>query len=227
MVLQAASFVPRIVSTHALQWALSGYSQIDDAVGWSFQEQGHVFYVLTFPTAQATWVYDLMTGQWAEWATWEADAAAYTAWRPQYHAFAWHQHLVGDRAGAGVYTLSTTAPYDVTGLPIRRVRRAPVLAYEGQRLFFSRFELDLEVGLGLGVPPGEDPQVTLRYSNDNGKTWAQAGERQAGPQGAYRTRAIWRRLGSARNRVFEVVMADPIPYRLVDCYLDLQPGAKP
>lgn len=54
------------VSTHAIDYAISSYSTISDALGWTYIENGHEFYVLTFPTADVTWVYDTLSGLWHE-----------------------------------------------------------------------------------------------------------------------------------------------------------------
>lgn len=251
VVVQASGPQPRIVSTHALSWVISQYSTISDAKAWGYEDQGHAFYVLTFPTANATWVYDVVTGQWAERSTWNTLTSTFDAWRIGSHAYCWGQHIVGDRSTGSLYVLSVTATTDVDGQPLRRVRRAPVLSLDGKRLFFSRLQLELEVGIGVsGVPltsapqpdvggrvdpvavsdvtptPGVDPRVMLAYSNDNGRTWQDAGVCAAGRQGEYRTRVQWHRLGSARDRVFEVAMSDAIPYRIVDCYLDVTPGSE-
>jgi hypothetical protein len=141
-----------------------------------------------------------------------------------YGCFAFDKQLVGDRETGVLYHLSATYHTDVGGAVIRRVRRAPVLSDSNTRLYFSRFELDLEPGLGIPGGDGADPVVSLRYSHDAGKTWATAADRTAdsGAQGEYRTRVFWTRLGSSRNRVFEVVMSDPAPWRLVGAFLDLR-----
>jgi hypothetical protein len=46
----------------------------------------------------------------------------------------------------------------------------------------------------------------------------------AGALGAYTQRVIARRLGHARDTVFEVVVSDPIAWSLVGAWLDLEPG---
>ena len=225
-VVRASGLSVTPISPKALDYTLGTYSVISDAVGWTYQQAGHTFYVLTFPTANATWAYDLTTGVWCERGTWVSGTASYEAWRPQYHAFAFGTHLVGDRNAGTIYELSLTADTDAGGAEIRRVRRAPVLSNEAKRLFFHRFTLDLEAGLGVAGGDGADPQILLRYSNDGGKTWAEAGAASidSGAQGQYQTRAIWRRLGSSRNRVFELVASDPAPYKICDAYLALTPS---
>src|SRR6185437_15295044 len=57
------------ISTHAIENEFQSYGDISDAVASTFQVQGHLFYVLSFPSADKTWVYDLATKQWSQW-TW-------------------------------------------------------------------------------------------------------------------------------------------------------------
>jgi hypothetical protein len=120
------------------------------------------------------------------------------------------------------------APYPppevVTTRVMRRLRRAPHLSNEGNRITFDKFQIDLETGLGIATGQGEDPQVMLRWSDDGGQTWSSEHWVSAGPQGAFKTRAIWRRLGQARDRVFEVTMTDPVPWRLIAAWIDVRMG---
>jgi hypothetical protein len=43
-----------------------------------------------------------------------------------------------------------------------------------------------------------------------------------GKIGAYRTRAIWRRLGQSRDRVYELVVTDPVKRVIVDAWADVE-----
>ncbi len=38
------------ISTHAIEWQIQQYDVINDAIGYSYQQDGHLFYILTFPT---------------------------------------------------------------------------------------------------------------------------------------------------------------------------------
>ena len=70
--------------------------------------------------------------------------------------------------------------------------------------------------------PGADPQVVLRLSNDGSRTWISEQSRPMGKTGEYLKRIRWNRLGSARNRVFEVVIAEPVRWRISGAYLDAE-----
>lgn len=61
VVWRASGYTPQRVSNHAVEFAMQGYDRIDDAIGYSFQMQGHSFYHLYFPTADKSWRYDTAT----------------------------------------------------------------------------------------------------------------------------------------------------------------------
>jgi hypothetical protein len=222
IVFRADGYRPVRVSTHAVEYAIGTYATINDAQAWTYQEGGHTFYVLTFPTAGATWVYDGTTGLWHERGAWNGSTFGTL---PVFgHTYAFGKHLTGDSSTGAVYQMATTITSDGSGRTLRRLRRAPHLVNEGKRVTYDRFQLDLEAGLGLSSGQGSDPQVMLRWSNDGGQTWSNEHTVSAGAQGVYKARAQWRRLGQARDRVFELSMSDPIPWRLVDAWIDLRPG---
>lgn len=224
MVMQSSGFQPTRISTHAVEQAICTYAAIADAVAFTYQDDGHIFYVLNFPTAKATWVFDQTTGLWHERGTWDTTLIVFDAWRPQYHATMWTKHLVGDRKTGAIFHMSSLFYKDVNAQGIRRVRRAPHLSSEERRMFYNKLQVDMDVGEGLTTGQGSDPQVMLRVSDDGGRTWGSERWASAGKIGEYKTRVIWFRLGSARDRVFEVSVSDPIPWRLVGAYLDVLPG---
>jgi hypothetical protein len=223
-VVSATGFTPEPISTHALQVAINSYGRIDDAIADTFQMLGHSFYVLTFPSAQKTWVFDTTTRIWVEWLTWVPSLNEYIAWRPLFHAWAFDKHLVLDRAAGNIYETSHELTTDVDDRFIRRLRVFPGLVNELNRTFYDYLGLYLEVGLGLPVGQGSDPQVMLRASDDGGKTYGTERWCGAGREGRYKTLVEWYRLGSGRDRVFEVSVTDPIPWRLVDAFIKIRKG---
>ena len=72
--------------------------------------------------------------------------------------------------------------------------------------------------------PTNNPQAMLRWSNDGGSTWSNEHWVQIGQQGKYKNRAIWRRLGQARDRIFEVVVTDPVKAVIVSANLKASGG---
>ena len=68
------------------------------------------------------------------------------------------------------------------------------------------------------------PQAMLRWSDDGGSTWSNEHWVTIGQTGKYKNRAIWRRLGQARDRVFEVVVTDPVKAVIVSANLKASGG---
>lgn len=183
----------------AIAPALADYTRVDDAIGWGEAWDGHLFYVLTFPTQNVTWVFDLsgervqvhQRGYWRN-GEWEA-------WRGRSHCVVNGRHLVGSRLTGIVYEQSLNT-YDDAGDDLRWLRQPPRVWLANQRLFQDHLELHQEPGVG-GMGPG-DPRVDLEWSNDGGHTWSNVHQASLGRQGTYLTRVHWRQLGAARDRVY-------------------------
>lgn len=221
-VVQASGFSPQVVSTYAMDSAFENYPGVSAAIADVMTDQGHTFYLLSFDTAGITWAWDSTTSVWCERGTWLSALNTYTVWRPRYYARAFGEHRMLDASTSSLWRVDTDLTTDVDGNEIRRVRRCPAPFAENKRVFYSNLELDLEPGLGNAVAPGDDPQVMLRISNDGGKTFSIERWASAGKVGEYGKRVDWSRLGAARRRVFEVVMTDPIKWRLSGAYLEAE-----
>jgi len=220
-VMRAQGYQPEVVSNAALEYAIGQYDTIDDAIAYTYQQEGHAFYVLTFPAAGHTWALDARTGQWHERMYWNAGFEE--RHRGNCYAFAFGRHLVGDYANGKLYELDLDA-YTDDGASIRAIRRTQHQHAQGKRLFWSSLQLDIEAGVGLTTGQGSDPQIMLRWSDDGGHTWSNEHWHSMGPLGEYSRRAIWRRLGQSRNRVYEVVIADPVKRVIVDAWADVEAG---
>lgn len=224
IVWQTAGYQAKRVSNHGVELALQACSDLTQATSWTYQQDGHAFYVLNHPDLNSSWVFDVSTGQWHERAALAADGTFYRD-RANCYDFGFNAYVVGDYANGNLYALDK-AVFSDNGNPLVRLRRAPHLSADGRRIFFHKFQLMCRVGSGLdgAVTYASDPQVELRYSDDFGHTWGNAQRRSLGALGNYAARVIWRRLGQARNRVFEVRISDPVEVVLLGAELDAMPG---
>lgn len=225
-VLRADQFQPTRVSTHAVERALRGCADVSDFRGYAYQEEGHLFYILNSVANAMTWAYDISVPAeyaWSERASWNTTTGQFGADRALGHVLAWNgRHIVGDATGT-LYT-QALGIYDDAGQVLRSLRRSPHLKQDLNRVFVSQLQLDLEVGQGLGSGQGSQPQVMLRISRDGGQTWGSELWQNVGPIGAYTQRAIWNRLGSGRNLVFEIAMTDPVKRAWIDAEIDVTVG---
>ena len=223
-VMKVSGFSPEAISNFATEKAFNGYT-IEDAVGDAYEENGHLFYVLTFRQSGATWCYDDSTGNWHRRGTWNSMTGEFDAMSAMYHAFSFGENRMLDLNSGKVYDMSISHYLGVGGAYIRRVRRAPALFQENKRVYVSSFEADFETGLGVQSGQGSDPMVMLRVSKDGGKTFGKELTTSAGAVGKYGTRVKFNRMGMGRRMVFEVAVSDPIPWKLLNAYVEISPSA--
>lgn len=220
MVWRANGYQPGRISTHALEEEMRLYSRIDDAQAYSYQQGGHSFYVLSFPTVGKTWAFDSATGLWHERA-YRDERNQLGRVRDNCHVVYKRKHLVGDWENGNIYELDLDT-YTDNGAPIRRTKSFQHLTTSGLRQFFSKLTLDMEAGVGNDNEP--DPQVWMRWSDDGGKTWSSTLTKSLGKVGEYRNKPDFNRLGSGRDRVFEVSTTANAKIVLQGAYLDLKAG---
>jgi hypothetical protein len=212
------------ISTHAIEASIATYGDLSDAVAFSYQENGHTFYVLTFPSAERTWVFDQATGLFHERLYWDTTNAAWLAYRAMFFASDLTRNLVQDRLTGAIYRMSTTLFTDVDGAAIRRLRQPPRLSFDQKRFTTHAIQLVMDVGQGLSLGQGSDPQIMRQTSKDGGQTWSNEYWASAGAIGAYDTRVRWTQCGQARNRVDRFIDTDPVASRFVDCLIDVTVG---
>ncbi len=213
-VMRANGYVPQIVSDRGIELILAS-GDISDARGYTYQQEGHTFYVLTLPTLDRTVVYDASTGLWHERMWWDGAEHRH---RGQCYAFAYGKHLVGDHTNGRVYQLSLDT-YADDGDELVALRESQHLSADGKRMVFASLQVDLEAGVGLVSGQGSDPQIMLQWSDDGGHTWGSEHWRSMGKIGEYRRRALWHRLGSAYTRTWRIKVSDPVKRVLIDGFV--------
>ncbi|MDE2098397.1 MAG: hypothetical protein KGL39_14180 [Patescibacteria group bacterium] len=216
---RANGYTPVRVSNHGIETQWRTYSaKTSDAVGWTYQESGHTFWVLYFPSGNATWVYDAATNLWHQRGFW--NGTSNDAWVPNHHCYAFGKHLVGSRGGANIQQLSAAA-YTDAGTTIVRQRIAPVVATEEDWLFHRQLTVDAEMN---NASTGNGPALNLQWSDDAGATWSNTNSVYLGSAATPQVRAVYRRLGRSRRRVYKISVSDSTPVRLIDAYLLADPG---
>lgn len=147
------------ISTHAIEVALSSYPTVSDAVALTYQQQGHAFYQISFPSADRTWVWDDMTGLWHEKA-WTDDNGVDHRHRAQCAAYAYGTNVCLDWQNGTLYAFDP-AVFTDAGQAIKRVRSFPHLVNDGKRAFYTRFAADMQVGTSTDTISDYDQDTTL------------------------------------------------------------------
>lgn len=210
---QCVGYQSTRITTTAIETEWRSYSTVSDARAWTYQQDGHSFYVVNFPAASKTWVYDASTQAWHERAYY--NAGVLEASRAFSHAYLNGVHLVGDRANSNIYAMSPDV-YTDNGAAIRRIRTSPHLFAEGSMLFSGIFEAFFQPGVGVASGQGSSPVAMLRISRDGGQTYGIERTASIGAIGNTRARSRWNRCGSGRDLVFELSVSDPVKAVVVD-----------
>jgi hypothetical protein len=218
VVYTAANAQPQRISTHAIEQAIAGYSVVSDAYGWTYEQDGHAFYCLTFPTEAATWVFDFASGLWHER---ESEGLGY--WRACFGTAFAGGVIAGDADSGAIWRVAPTASLEGSATIIRTAT-GTAFHSEANPVFFSRFALEFQAGVGLTTGQGSDPVAWVEWSSDGGHTWSNSAEVKMGPIGQYRARAELRRLGKGRDRVFRVTWSDPVFTTLAAVSIDAEAG---
>lgn len=206
------------ISTHAIEYEWSTYSTTADAVAYSYVQEGHYFYVLTFPTGNATWVYDAATQEWHERSS---NSLGVGRHRGDNYSYFNGKHILGDYASGKLYSMELGV-YDENGETLRSEVRVKVNSSRGNRFQHHRLTLEMEAGVGLASGQGSDPQVMLSWSDDGGHTYGNEHWRSLGAIGEYKWRTFWSRLGASRDRVYKLAITDPVKRVIITADLDAQ-----
>lgn len=214
---KSEGYVPKRISTHAIETLVQSFATISDAIGQAFQLEGHTFVVWSFPTANKTLVFDLATEQWAEWAYTDDDGNLNRD-RACFYASAYNKNFAQDWETGEVYEISGDA-YDDDGRVVTYIRGFPCIQKELNRGTHNTVRAYMECGTEPD-PNADMPVVQLYVSDDNGRSFYDPLDAPLGAQGEYQNVAQWTRLGQARTRVYELVWSANVKTALNGLYVD-------
>jgi hypothetical protein len=228
VVFEGAQYRVRTVSTKAIDREIATYATTSDALGFTYLQEGHVFYVLIFPSANVTWVFDLIEEKWHR-RCWSDTNGILNRWRANCFTTYAGQLLVGDFENGKIYALDLDTyldGYDGTdGDPITRIRSFPHTTAENDRLVHKNFILAMEVGNEMSSATNDNDQVSLRWSDNAGRSYGEAVLQSIGPTGNYIASLQWNRLGLARDRVYEASWSAPVKTSIQGAYLEVTKAA--
>lgn len=251
---QSQGYASKPISPPGIEKYLGEMSDVSDAVGYTYQQEGHAFYMLSFPTGDRTLCYDLSTSLWHERAYRDPDTAALGRHRSNCHMAFAGKHLVGDWEVGHIYELDLDT-YTDDGDTMPAIRQFPHVASGGKWQFFDRLWIDMETGVGeetdsisagsggvfgsifgsvfggifgrrtAGAQTVTQPNMMLEWSDDGGWTFPNRVLVPIGRIGERMARAVARRLGKSRDRVWRVTITDPVKRVFIGADADVRVGA--
>lgn len=215
---------PVVISSDAVTREIAGYAVKSDAFSFAYKVGLRTFYVLTFPTEGRTWAYDasIPTPELA-WHEWQWSGL--TRHRASCHAYFDGDHYVGDFENGNIYRLDSNI-YTDNGDEIRRERIRGYSSPDGRQLYLRELEAVFDAGVGTATGQGTTPQVMAQISRDGGRIYGNELWRSMGRMGEYTRRARWLRLGRGRDMAIKLAVTDPVPFRLVDAYAEVEIGTR-
>ncbi len=218
IVYRAQGFSPLRISTEPIELIIQAATSPSFIRAYTYQQDGHTFYVLTGGGLATTLVYDISTQQWHERAYLNS-FGEFEQHLGITGIFAFSRQLVGSRNDGKIYTMSLDV-YDDDGDDMASERIYTHLSDENKRQRYNSLEIAMETGIGLQSGQGSDPQITLWLSNDCGRSFSNGYTTSFGMVGNYKTRAIFRRLGTAFDLTFKIRITDPVKRVLIGSYLN-------
>jgi hypothetical protein len=146
IVYRANGYTAERISTHAVEWQIQEYGNLSDAIAYTYQQDGHSFYVLIFPSANTTWVFDVATSLWHERAAFIN--GSFTRHRSNCQMSFSNEVVVGDHELGNIYAFDLEVFSDAGAVQkwLRSWRALPVGTNDLKRTAQHSLQLDAETG---------------------------------------------------------------------------------
>ena len=189
---------------------------------WAWE--GHKFVVLTLPSAQKSFCFDISTGKWHERESVDENYNSLGSWRGATALAVYDDVVFGDRLSGQIGELDWYT-YTEFGNPMLGLIDTINIHHDRKRVYCSRFEIEVQAGVGTVSGQGADPQIMLQRSVDGGMTWSvQQLWRSMGKIGAYLTRLRWMAQGHGRQLSWRLTVTDPVPRTIICANADVSVG---
>lgn len=154
----------QVSQVNALVSYLTGAPALFTLRAWGFNLDQHQFYVIHLGN-QGTFVYDIMTGQWAKWQT-----EGYVTWNMEY-GVEWNRDIyAGSSIGNSLWKVDKYNFLDEGFRTITRVVTGGISVKGRETLKTGPFILDVtkQTPLAIGM---DAPTITMSLSDDGGETY--------------------------------------------------------
>lgn len=200
---------------------LKGLTPVTDSRAHFMNIGNRALYVLTIPSNDKTYVYDIITGIWVEFGEWHNQTGNWDEWLGRTYAYSpkWDLHLTGSKKTGKIYKIDKDN-YQDEGNPIRSLIRTGHNNHKTNgRKTIS--ELRIKMLREAGGTSGNEPVIQIRWKDDN-KGWGNWRQVSMGKLGESEFFARIYRLGQYRTRQYEIVHSDNSDFIFVGMEEDVE-----
>jgi len=196
-ILVSTGGVPRKITTDGIDFELDQLTKPEDSFGFLFEESGHVFYQITFPTDEVSYAYDFNTDSFFNVT--DHNLNAHIARKISYfngrHLFITDKNGGLFEMGTNIFVYKETNDDDDPGFTIPRGRILPNFRLPGSKRFVTdAASLTIEQGYS------NDPlKVDLSLSKDGSQTYGSKWTKYLKSMGDRPNKLIYRKLGAAND----------------------------
>ena len=212
-------YLPAKISTPELDFIINNYSDASDASFFSYMLGGHPMLQCNFNNGGESWLYDGLSKEWGQLIS-----AGITRHRAEISVNYINQTVVSDYENGNLYRLNAQL-YADNGEELAMELISRHISRNDHNIRIDKLQLDMETGVGLATGQGSDPQIMVSVSKDGGHTYGPEQWATMGAIGQYKTRAIWRGLGAARDWTFKFRITDPVKRVIFDSSILMKEGS--
>jgi len=191
------------------------FTSVDDAKGYVISVDGYPLYILNFPTARTTLVYNYSSQKWSKWGFWDTAKGSYDRFKGQSYCYAraWNFHLIGDNATGKIYKMAKTTFQD-DGNAIRTLSRTGNISHGTETQKISH-EVRIRTKRGVANADIADPQFVMRARRNNRGPFGNERWRSLGQAGEHELHLRYQRNGRYKTIQYEFIHSDPSNYVLI------------
>ena len=158
---------PQIIS-NPFDAEFQNIETVSDAIGIHFNAEGDTKYLITFPTADVTYVYDYKLDFWAKWSEWIEVSGTRQRWLGNCGVLvpSWRKYLVGSKTDGKIYYASSEYDTDDGENVQTEIITGRIDWGTSQRKSCKKLRIHLKRGIG-GLATSFTMVVNYR---DNGST---------------------------------------------------------
>ena len=213
---------PIIISLD-IEKLLDLHTTLSDAIGDVISVVGQSFYVLTLPTENVTYAYNIKLKEWYIWSLWDLAGASRNAFlgRNFIYAKAWGKHLCQSRIDGKIYEVDQTATDDAGTLIRTEWQTGWLDGGTSNNKAMSMVRLHMKRGTAT-LATTTAPLVTLKYRDNGAQVWKNERQISLGLTGKYEFYRRINGLGMFRSRQMSIVFSDATKLILADLDIELK-----